>query len=853
LELIKSSEGGKTIGLEGAWGSGKSTVIKILESKLSNPEYHNDFHLYKFDAWTHQGEPLRRAFLENLFDRVLDTTWFNSGHVGSDTKNKWKDFQKELSRKTKISTKTVSPELNLYGILLILSFIFFPIGTSILSSGIASGKINFVSWAIGSTIFLIPIFFFSITLIWVFFKNRKETDWKEKLQDIVAKFLQKGYNTDTTRISETVEPSTIEFQANFGEFLNDALSAPTKRLVVVVDNLDRVSEKEVDSIWPVIRSFVDNSEFSSKDWFRRLWVVIPFAPTSLRPAGDKELQNSTDGKASNLRIAGFLDKVVQINFSVPAPILSNLRKFIEINLRLAFGDDLNHECLHKIFMVFSNEFEDQSKITPRIVISTINNMVATKLQWEDISLVSHAYFAVLRRDYSVEQISSKLSSGSLKSEKYEGIFPETIALDLAVLSCNVKVEIAAQKLYGDELELALTHPTGAQRLISDYSKIGYPEVLATLLAKNLAGSIHEPELLTKKLANLVELDSSRMSKAHRAHMLQDILGAMRKMPWLPAGSERFVTIVEYLAENDKSYFFREELASVLNRTKAVLESNIGPWYNPATSKPVAIVENWVHLRNNRMVVEYLLDKFSFYVLQVPGPFEEWLRICSELDNEDKLVSGFPPKIPITDIHREFRTTNYWSKPVHGLISGFNALEVNDLYITDDLIEQGFISRISRQAELPLNEAFITLPFIYKHAANNNYVREQLLKINNDFVLYYFATIFIEKPRRNREIDLPIFSPEKKMDRSRIPTIANLLFLWVLLGMKEVNYIEGYQAQGMELIRSLISSNDEEQEIITEMRGLFSLSPIWQEIILQRNMSRFAGCSPKALSFIQKFH
>ena len=49
------------IGLEGEWGSGKSNVIKIIETKLSKSH-----HMYVHDVWSFQEDLQRRTFLESL-------------------------------------------------------------------------------------------------------------------------------------------------------------------------------------------------------------------------------------------------------------------------------------------------------------------------------------------------------------------------------------------------------------------------------------------------------------------------------------------------------------------------------------------------------------------------------------------------------------------------------------------------------------------------------------------------------------------------------------------------------------------------------------------------------------------
>jgi predicted KAP-like P-loop ATPase len=61
-ELIRSGEaGGKMIGVEGGWGAGKTTVINLLRGELSDDKL---VRIAIFDAWAHEGDPLRRTYLD---------------------------------------------------------------------------------------------------------------------------------------------------------------------------------------------------------------------------------------------------------------------------------------------------------------------------------------------------------------------------------------------------------------------------------------------------------------------------------------------------------------------------------------------------------------------------------------------------------------------------------------------------------------------------------------------------------------------------------------------------------------------------------------------------------------------
>jgi ATPase subunit of ABC transporter with duplicated ATPase domains len=85
--LVETELGGRVIGLEGAWGSGKSTIVGLIKSHFDiEPTKHGaqETRVSVFDAWSHQGDPLRRTFLEALLDDVAD--WLPSKSTVDDYK-----------------------------------------------------------------------------------------------------------------------------------------------------------------------------------------------------------------------------------------------------------------------------------------------------------------------------------------------------------------------------------------------------------------------------------------------------------------------------------------------------------------------------------------------------------------------------------------------------------------------------------------------------------------------------------------------------------------------------------------------------------------------------------------------
>src|SRR5689334_19244171 len=70
VDIVSSPHNeGMSIGVEGSWGVGKSTLINLLRTRLhgtdgDNPDKTGPILLIAFDAWAHEGDPLRLTFLE---------------------------------------------------------------------------------------------------------------------------------------------------------------------------------------------------------------------------------------------------------------------------------------------------------------------------------------------------------------------------------------------------------------------------------------------------------------------------------------------------------------------------------------------------------------------------------------------------------------------------------------------------------------------------------------------------------------------------------------------------------------------------------------------------------------------
>ena len=127
-EIISANpKEGLTIGLEGEWGSGKSTVVKLLQEKLKENKSNRTFVFY-IDAWEHEGDHLRRVFLETLIEKIK--RW---KEWGCDVVKRLNDISDRVTSK-KVSKKVEhASQITGFGKAVAFAALLVPLGVSLLT------------------------------------------------------------------------------------------------------------------------------------------------------------------------------------------------------------------------------------------------------------------------------------------------------------------------------------------------------------------------------------------------------------------------------------------------------------------------------------------------------------------------------------------------------------------------------------------------------------------------------------------------------------------------------------------------------------------------------------------------
>ena len=115
----------------------------------------------------------------------------------------------------------------------------------------------------------------------------------------------------------------MEFHEEYKNLLRSALSNPKRKLILVVDNLDRLDSENALLMWATMKTFLDYGAIKGEEWSKRLWLIVPFDPKALVRIWQNE-DLSKAGNAPYDQVAEpFVDKTFQLTFHVPPPVLSN--------------------------------------------------------------------------------------------------------------------------------------------------------------------------------------------------------------------------------------------------------------------------------------------------------------------------------------------------------------------------------------------------------------------------------------------------------------------------------------------------------------------------------------------------
>lgn len=402
--LIRDDEeGGKAIALTGDWGSGKSTVVRMLQRRLDKePEGKLDARVFVFDAWAHQDDTLRRSFLEEL-------TRFLGRRVENEKEwlyyREWSERLSETCRPKDKSRVDVAPSLGLAGTLVAISLLLLPLGVSLVLGSVGNNA-NFgkgVMW-LGIGLLVLPVAIGVVTafLQWCSSSNAGDSEGSQDPKPSANPFallLKLAPQIQAAQTVRTPEPTSVEFKRFFLQVLQRCLKdEPNRRLIIAIDNLDRMDAEDALTLWGAMRTFIDPENPERKEWLSRLWVIVAIDDRAMRrlwepetkeesECADNPAQPGNESNAIGKTTSAFMDKTFQVKFSVREPVLAKWKQYFKDQLAQAFNGCLKDPVPDQLYLLYAARCAEEDLVpTPRNIKLFVNQLVAQRRlcswQWD---------------------------------------------------------------------------------------------------------------------------------------------------------------------------------------------------------------------------------------------------------------------------------------------------------------------------------------------------------------------------------------------------------------------------------------------------------------------------------------
>ncbi len=344
-QIIKNKTSPQAIGLFGSWGTGKSTIIKMLgqEKELAGK-------VFILDVWKYQGNALRRTFLlqlANFLHRKGEYGVFPYLKLHNMFYNTT-SYEQTLNIPIPKSVKAWNILKSLFSNLAVSAALTFVLALVYVVIHVA-----FEVEAVATALLFLVITAVAWVIRLVFGEMMR--------QRIIQKYQSPSVATSQSTHSNPFS-SPEQFDNAFGEILKDLEG----KLVIVFDNIDRVEGETAISILSTIRNFMDADRVEAEITF-----VVPCDLSALETQVNQYF-NRIYGTTHHIAANEYLKKIFGLSLWVPDVVGDDLDEYTK-RLIESTGTKvsrlLNNE---EVLLVINSAFYKN----PREIIQFINNLIA---------------------------------------------------------------------------------------------------------------------------------------------------------------------------------------------------------------------------------------------------------------------------------------------------------------------------------------------------------------------------------------------------------------------------------------------------------------------------------------------
>ncbi|WP_336353727.1 P-loop NTPase fold protein [Pseudomonas atacamensis] len=352
-EYISSGKNYRVIGLDGEFGSGKSSILQMLERKIK--EKGSKSVLWMFDCEQNYQGSIKSNFIELFTDKITELLKVNGKEEVIPQALKTRDIA--LGRHFSY-TKDTRSHISVWAVLLIASGVLSPTFIrDYLPQLRASAELPWWQHFFYLTTSLAPV----IILILAYFFNGKEQVGKKRWN---ISSLLKGSSDD--QITETIEISKEVSPLDLKRALRNHLNAVKENhFIIVIDNLDRLPRDILRSVWSDLEIFTSVS-------VTNLSVIVPFCSTKVSKYLNGDTEQSYDSK-------DFIAKKFPVVFRTPPIITSGWKDAFRALWSETFGPASPDDADACSIILQRHSPMAGGLVTPRLQKRFINDIATTLL------------------------------------------------------------------------------------------------------------------------------------------------------------------------------------------------------------------------------------------------------------------------------------------------------------------------------------------------------------------------------------------------------------------------------------------------------------------------------------------
>ncbi|EIU7172590.1 P-loop NTPase fold protein [Pseudomonas aeruginosa] len=380
---LLSEKPSKVVGLDGEFGSGKSSILNMLKAKLTAAD--PGFRVWFFDCEQNYQGSTKSNFIELFTDEVLQEV----PHVSNAAAALKASRDRALGRLFEYTKKTNS-RVSAWALGVIASLFFaatsfreiFALSRSAHAAATASVSEGTLlpSFLHGTSPGLIAIHCISLASPVLLLGIAKVCHWNTKVGDENWSLLSLFKGSSDDRIEEKIEVGKEVTPLDLKRTLLEQLKVvEDKRFVIILDNLDRLPKDSLRSVWSDLEIFIAVAAEAAN-----LTVIVPFCSTKLAEYLKADGDRRYDAK-------DFIAKKFPVVFRSPPVITSGWKDGFRQLWNHTFPDVGGSVIEQSAQLLQRHSPMANSLVTPRLQKKFINDIATTALVvGEDISLLAIA-------------------------------------------------------------------------------------------------------------------------------------------------------------------------------------------------------------------------------------------------------------------------------------------------------------------------------------------------------------------------------------------------------------------------------------------------------------------------------